>query len=341
MRILNTCVKAYIWTVTALILTFSHSAPVLGPADDSIGATLIPKYGTGSLTPSDSLDEVDNILRDGIRAWGLEADGGPKAPPIIEPIEKRPPSKPKVSSTPKKPGAGDKPRKGKSRNHGSKPNAQDPKHDPLDDDFDDDDDLWDGPIDEDEFVKTSFWIKDSFEIRCADPKHIFKSPIAVERTKGLLPEDFSWRNFDDTPWMAEQFIREMQESCIENCGCDDWASLHAPEARKNDGLSYCQTIKDARKCEWVFGCQCWAELGDPEIPEKFENMTVQNWASELSSLPMNLRKAHPNWRWNNGPKGWNNQSLDRGTYTVRGLWQKYNRAITYTGLMFPTYMAIQ
>ncbi|KAF3157079.1 hypothetical protein TWF569_003987 [Orbilia oligospora] len=372
MKIPNTSMNIYIWTIAGFILTFSYCAPVFGPVDSSTEATLVPKSQEGPLNPSDSLDKIDNILHDGIRARGLEVDVGKiKKPlaPVIDHIETTPPSKPKTSSPPKlttstlfkpmisssspsspsisssstsivsphlkptqdppaptqeKEGKGHKSRKGKSRNHGPKPNGPTPDidYDPLDDDWGDlDGDL---DFDEDDYVKISFWIKDSFEIRCADPKHVFKSPIAVERTRDLLPKGFSWRNFDENPWMAEEFIKEMQESCIEDCSCDDWASLHAPAARKNDSLSYCRTWEDARKCEWVFGCQCWAELGDPEIPQKFENMSVQSWASELSSLPLHLRKAHPEWRWNNGPKNLNNQSLSTGFGPRTEYWETRN-----------------
>ncbi|KAK6516560.1 hypothetical protein TWF506_006465 [Arthrobotrys conoides] len=386
MKIPVTYVKAYIWTIAGLFLTFSCGAPVLGPADGSTGAKLVPKSRAGPLNPSDTLNKADNIIHDGIRARVLEVDVGRKpAPPIIDHVEKNPPSRPIIVSSPSKPKgpppskpktstllkstisisslsrptissfstsivsssskptennpvpthtrahAGHKSSKGKSKHHSPKPNGQTPDpgpdDDPLDDDDDDDDDFWghdDGPIDEDDFVKISFWIKDSFQIRCAEPKHIFNSPIALERTRDLLPKNFSWRNFDDTPWLAEEFIREMQESCMEDCSCDDWASLHAPEARKNDSLSYCKTWEDARKCEWVFGCQCWAELGDPEIPQRFENMSVQSWASELSSLPMHIRKAHPDWRWNNGPKGWNNESLGTGFGPRTEYWETRN-----------------
>ncbi|KAK6357303.1 hypothetical protein TWF718_001619 [Orbilia javanica] len=360
MRTRNTPVKACIWTIAALILTFAHCVPVIAPRDDNTRAILVPKSQLGPLSPLNSLDEVDSsIIHRGVQVRGLEVDGGPKKPPAIElehvgealppkpkissPVKSEVSSthKPKLSSTPKpntlplastqkKEGTEEKSNNGKSNGGGSKghrlkPNANEPNKsndtsvpldpdDDLEDDFRDDD-LPFGPIPddwEDDIIKHSFWIKDSFQIKCADPKHIFKSEIAVNFTRGLLPKNFTWRTFDDTPWMAEQFIREMQESCMEDCSCDDWAVLHPPEARKNDSLSYCKTWQDVKKCEWVFGCQCWAELGDPVIPEKYADLTVVDWAIELKALPLHLKKSNAAWRWNNGPKVWGNRSIGTG-----------------------------
>ncbi|KAK6509283.1 hypothetical protein TWF481_004041 [Arthrobotrys musiformis] len=366
MRIPNTYPQVYFWTVVGLILIFSHSAPVSNPSDGSVGVTLIPKAGAGPPPPLLPSEGVDNNPHDGIRARVLEAEKTQTVPSAASTIvPERPRLKPKVppsnftlgnlevGNTPA-------PSEKKSSNTPPKPNT-DPNDEDHDEDYDEDydedhfegyddddyeedytDDYYhhDRPIPEhrhfgvpaEEVVPPSFWIKEDFYIKCADPRDIFHSHVDTYRA-GLKNLTFSWRQFDDSPVMAENFIRTQQQHCRENCLCHPQRGfLH----HYNDSMR-CRTIRDAGKCEWLFGCECFAELGNPEIPDVWKHFTPMDWFRTIMYLPLGIRRAHPDWRWTNGPRA-GNQTLHAG---YRGPWTLLAEGFQVPGKPWDIYREVE
>ncbi|KAK6534102.1 hypothetical protein TWF281_005440 [Arthrobotrys megalospora] len=170
-------------------------------------------------------------------------------------------------------------------------------------------------------ITPSFFYSGEMSIRCNDRAWVYdrlivpllqnpgQPPMApfsqADWTKVTKVIRTNYRKLAGTPDERKDMMEVLgrwQAYCTNTCSCDpETGKLIAPPPRVGAGAAgaagNCLQDYQAMRCSVLFGCWCWAQLGQPDSSGLDSFFLFEDFQHAINGIPQTVVNANPGWGW--------------------------------------------